>query len=255
MHNKEALHKAEVEVSDILESHGIPDPYKWRFNSLGQVIPENSDIPIENIIYQNNPIEKSEYQAFLKIQEHAFKINSGFIFWISPRHPVYYPDTSKIIISKKEGNLLLNWSINTDWDILGSILAAQELATLSDLDPNIFKSSLDVRANPIFVKKEKEDFLWIAIEKMLKPESFEMMITGKDAEIKKRFMQELLAGQDISLGSNPRSCPTLFEIFSGEKKILCCTCPFCGQRVEAEIHNGKIHCPNCQKAVDWLDQN
>lgn len=38
---------------------------------------------------------------------------------------------------------------------------------------------------------------------------------------------------------------------SGDKQILCCTCPFCEKQVEAEISGGKIHCPNCDKSAPW----
>ena len=36
-----------------------------------------------------------------------------------------------------------------------------------------------------------------------------------------------------------------------EIKILCCTCPFCGKEVSAEIYNGKIHCPKCKEEKEW----
>jgi hypothetical protein len=38
---------------------------------------------------------------------------------------------------------------------------------------------------------------------------------------------------------------------SSEKRILCCTCPFCKEQVEAVIEKGKIHCPKCKKEVDY----
>lgn len=36
-----------------------------------------------------------------------------------------------------------------------------------------------------------------------------------------------------------------------EKTILCCTCPFCKQEVEAVIGGGRITCPNCEKSASW----
>ncbi len=36
-----------------------------------------------------------------------------------------------------------------------------------------------------------------------------------------------------------------------EKRILCCECPFCHKKVEAEIYDGKIHCPKCKKEAVW----
>ena len=38
---------------------------------------------------------------------------------------------------------------------------------------------------------------------------------------------------------------------AGDKKILCCTCPFCKEQVEAEIGGGRITCPNCKKSASW----
>ncbi len=37
------------------------------------------------------------------------------------------------------------------------------------------------------------------------------------------------------------------------KKKVHCTCPFCGKKVDAEVYDGKIHCPNidCKKAVEY----
>lgn len=37
------------------------------------------------------------------------------------------------------------------------------------------------------------------------------------------------------------------------KKILCCTCPFCGREVEAQISGGKIKCPECRASADWSE--
>lgn len=42
----------------------------------------------------------------------------------------------------------------------------------------------------------------------------------------------------------------------GEKRILCCKCPFCGEEVEAVIADGKITCPNpdCKKSVPYKEE-
>jgi len=40
-----------------------------------------------------------------------------------------------------------------------------------------------------------------------------------------------------------------------KKKKLCCTCPKCHRKVEAEIYNGKIHCPKCKAEADWKDND
>lgn len=36
-----------------------------------------------------------------------------------------------------------------------------------------------------------------------------------------------------------------------ESRILCCTCPYCKQEVEAVIKDGSITCPKCNKSVSW----
>ena len=38
------------------------------------------------------------------------------------------------------------------------------------------------------------------------------------------------------------------------KRILFCTCPFCGKEVEAVIEGGTISCPKCQKSAPWIDE-
>lgn len=254
---KEALHFAEVRVSEALESHGIPDPYIWRFNKLGQLIPEHSDTPIEDVIIKDNYIGKIEYDAFLKIQERALKMNSGFIVWISPVHPVFYPDGSKIVISKKQGKILLNRAIVTSWDKIGSILAAKELASLSNIDPYIFKSASFVRANPIFIDKTKEVELGLILKKILDQKSIELIASGGDFLAKEKYMEDLLAGKRIPLGQNPLSCPvpmarlTAFRIFSGEDEYgsLQFECPHCRKTNTRPAHQLISNCQHCGSDV------
>lgn len=47
----------------------------------------------------------------------------------------------------------------------------------------------------------------------------------------------------------------LGEVSFGDKKILCCTCPFCGQQVEAIIAGGQIMCPECGASADYQDDS
>ena len=39
-----------------------------------------------------------------------------------------------------------------------------------------------------------------------------------------------------------------------EKTKLCCTCPFCSQKVEAEIGGGIIKCPSCKRTAPYSKQ-
>lgn len=48
----------------------------------------------------------------------------------------------------------------------------------------------------------------------------------------------------------------LGEVSFGEQRILCCKCPFCNEKVEAVIANGKITCPNpkCGKSAPYQEE-
>jgi len=255
LHTKENLHLLEVNVSEILESYGIPDPYIWRINEFGKIIPEKDDTPIENIIFKNNHIARLEFDAFLKIQEHAKSMSDGdYCLWISPIHPVYYPDTSKIIITVKEEGKLVNKSINTNWDAFSSILIARELATLSDLDPFVFKSTNDVRANPIFINADKEEHLGLAIKKILNPKVIEMIEKGEDWRLKEKFMGELRQLRQVAIGQLPRSCPELmsaFGVFAGRDEYgsLQFECPHCHRINKREPHKLLEKCQHCKEDV------
>lgn len=256
---KENFHQLEVNVSEILESYGIPDPYIWKINKSGKIIPENDDTPVENIIFKNNPVAQIEFDAFLKIQDQAPKMLEGdYILWISPIHKVYYPDTSKIIITKKENGNLVNKSINTNWDALGSILIARELATLSDLDPYIFKSTNDIRANPIFINAEKGEYLGLAIKRMLDTKIIEIMENGEDWKLKQKYINDLRQLRQVPLGQYPRSCPELmvnsaFNIFAGRDEYgpLQFECPHCHRINKRQPHKLLEKCQHedCKKDV------
>lgn len=256
MYTKEALHHAEVHVSEALESYGIPDPYYFDINKKGKLVSPNNQIPIEDVIVKDNYLGAVEYEAFKKIQDRINLEKSGFFLWISPPYKDFYP-TSKIVISEvvfiENEKRLLNRAIVTNWDNLGSILTARELALLSELDPNSFKTLADVRANPIFIDKENEEKLSLAIKKMLDKNSIEMMTTGTDFRAKEKYMNDLLAGKQISRGQNPLSCPTImtgstaFKIFSGEDEYgsLQFECPHCHKTNTRPAHQLVSNCQHC----------
>jgi hypothetical protein len=57
-----------------------------------------------------------------------------------------------------------------------------------------------------------------------------------------------------ALSSYSRNSPFTFlhsTISQGERKILKCTCPSCGRKVDAEIYGGKIHCPECNSSATY----
>jgi hypothetical protein len=71
-------------------------------------------------------------------------------------------------------------------------------------------------------------------------------------------VKEIMAGCGISGGydltDEQGDSPSSVSEFDPKKdKILCCTCPFCKEKVEAKIAKGKIECPNCKKSAKWSD--
>lgn len=59
-----------------------------------------------------------------------------------------------------------------------------------------------------------------------------------------------------SCGAIGDKTPTPMEMqeeFSKKERVLCCTCPFCKEKVEAKIAKGKIECPSCKKTAKWED--
>lgn len=233
---RESQYQFEIGVSKVLESHDLIDPYYFEVKR-GKLVSTYKDVPIESVVVKDNPLGRAEYEGLLKIQDLTKRNKSGFIIWVSPKHPVYYPDASKIVISEivHEGKKrLLNRSIKTNWDDLGSILVARELATLSSLDAAVFKTLTDIRMNPIFIDKSKEGELGQMLSQMLDQRYLEMIKNGDDWRIKNRYMQDMSRGEEVSYGEGSYTCPynmeglTAFQIFSGEARPqFVKNCPFC----------------------------
>lgn len=57
--------------------------------------------------------------------------------------------------------------------------------------------------------------------------------------------------KDLSSGKSMSDVANSLTEGGESKKTLCCTCPACKKEVEAEIKNGKIHCPKCKASADW----
>ena len=75
-----------------------------------------------------------------------------------------------------------------------------------------------------------------------------------------REVKEIMAGCGISGGydlteSANDSANSVSEFDPKKEKVLCCTCPFCNEKVEAVIKSGRITCPNpkCGKSAKWSD--
>lgn len=71
-------------------------------------------------------------------------------------------------------------------------------------------------------------------------------------------VKEVMAGCGVSggydLNENQKDSPNSISDFDPKKeRVLCCTCPFCKEKVEAKIAKGKIECPSCKKTAKWED--
>ena len=67
---------------------------------------------------------------------------------------------------------------------------------------------------------------------------------------------QVMAGCGVSAGFKINGENSLFSnsvAQFGEKTILCCKCPFCGEEVEAVITGGRIYCPKegCGKSAPY----
>jgi len=73
-----------------------------------------------------------------------------------------------------------------------------------------------------------------------------------------REVKEVKAGCGISGGFGlvgEESVKSVADFDPKKERILCCTCPFCKEKVEAVIKNGRIKCPRseCGKSAKWED--
>lgn len=75
----------------------------------------------------------------------------------------------------------------------------------------------------------------------------------KRAEVKAVATGCGFSGDYGSGGENPQSAFSLTEFSKFGEKILCCTCPFCKQEVEAVISGGRIKCPNCRESASYSE--
>ena len=69
-----------------------------------------------------------------------------------------------------------------------------------------------------------------------------------------REVREIMAGCGRSGGfevDGKETAQSVADFDPNKKRILCCTCPFCQEKVEAEISGGRISCPSCKKTAKW----
>lgn len=271
-------------ASDSHETRRIPDPYV--FIAQGSQLQTPSGEVVENSIDKDSYLGRLELKAFQRIQEWSILNDSGVAVWFSPPYPGRYP-VSKIImseISESDGTkVLFNRGVVLDRDADTLVRLANGL-----VGEDYFTEPEVLRETPVFPNQD-EFGRWFE-DLTTYTSQVEMIKSNRDILIKSdtyvqisqlrstypvyernRAYEDLrrVADSQGLIGEYVGSCPTLamtglstpFEKFlnhsspMGEKRILCCTCPFCNKQVEAEIFDGKIHCPapprGCGKSVSW----
>lgn len=241
---------AEEIASLSMETKRIPDPYLFVYNTYGKLVSPETGKLVEDSIDKISILGKLEYEGFLLIQELGWRHKKGTILWISPPDPARSKFTKAIVINVLNyPPRLFNRAFMLDLDETG----AKNLA--NKLEWNyIYTNSSQLRKRPIYLPEEF-DFSMLPDTKQI-----EMVESGQDLKSKEEALVwgkiaasdlsnlEKLQEEKVIFGNHDASCPpTAFEVLSGEKQILCCTCPFCGKEVEAEIYDGEIHCPPAPK--------
>ncbi len=236
----------EEATSYLLETNGAVDPYYFWIED-GQLFSPITLAPVTDSIEKNSPLGRTEFGALLAIEDWAVKNEKGTAFWISP--PGKYA-AAKMIVSEiviEDGlKKLLNRSILLDLTEEECFGLACALAEYSERD-YYFWNIDQVRGNPIFLDLEGAGWIGL-VEKLIDSPS---LAQAYDLGLKNQAFGNNQTSCPPGLSNNHK--PTAFELFfaSGEKKILPCKCPKCGQCVKAEIYDGHIHCPACGASERW----
>ncbi|QQG47648.1 MAG: hypothetical protein HY044_01000 [Candidatus Woesebacteria bacterium] len=254
------LRRIAIELTScVLETEQIPDPYYYPLID-GKLRDSITNRPVEDFCETETYLGKVEMDALLDIQDWANRESEGLSVWVSPPYKGVY-SVSKIILSEileKDGyKMLLNRAIKTNWD---------ESEVL-----RIFKTQSieNLRRYPIFIKPSDYQNLMLFLSENIGAQVVDQIASGYDFEKRDEILKKMEPlARELSRGSRGSnfsnyvekldiSCPTrsAFKVFSGEVRILCCVCPFCGNEVAAQIYGGMIHCPKCKKEKVWREEN
>ncbi len=268
-------------ASEILETKRIPDPYLYCLNSWGKLILAYTGQVVEDYIETDTQIGKAELEGLLNLQNWFNNNNEGVVGWFSLSYIGVY-DSPKIIISEiiEENNikLLFNRAIVLDdlsdtdallyaRDLSGKFSTADELrrnpTQISESIDwlNELSNYIDISEIKSFIESGRdriEKGEAIRKAKILHSEAKRLGISNLRKVIMLSPEFDGLFGNNLLrcvLRSEKTAFQNLFEnshIIYG-KEVLCCTCPFCGHRVEAEIYDGEIHCPRstCRKKAPY----
>ena len=238
-------------ASCIQESRRAADYYHFIEDRDGDLYSPTANCKIKDTIYRNNYVGELESQAFDEINKWFKESREGVVAWISPMHPVYYPDVSKIIISEisslRGKKTLINRSIILDMDGSRCLEMVQTLAERSINRP-LLESLHQVRKTPLFLNPRN----WVDImsEVISVSEPWYKVRTGQDIIEQSKALQqaERIYKRGIVISSPMSiSCPVNFGGYTAFNAFfessLTFPCPNCNRGIFKG--RGITTCPHC----------
>ncbi len=230
-------------ASIIQESNRRIDRYLFWQDQEGDLYSPTARCKVADVIIPNE-VGLLEALAFARINDWFSKNQTGIAVWISPCHPIYYPEASKIIISEicehQNQKALLNRSIVLDYDQEKCWELAQALSERSINRP--FLDSLSaIRSTPLFLNQN--NWLDILSEVLDLPDIWQKVRSGQDL-IEQKQAIKMAANFDMGvLGSGPLSCPVIFRPLGGIETYFSFPCPKCQMQIPSG--RGINVCPFC----------
>lgn len=136
-------------------------------------------------------------------------------------------------------NKYIEHLVNNPFDTRTQLLLYNALLNTADLANDAIKNK-DWRMTRDLILKSQSSY----------PTRYEVEVLGRQPVRKAMIGCGASGGFNVDANS-PFSVKDKANENSADKKILCCTCPFCGNQVEAEISGGRIECPKCHESASW----
>ncbi len=272
------------------ETNRIPDPRILIIRD-GRIL-RLDGIEVDHSIEKDSYVGRLEYSAFREIKTWANMTEEGIEAWFSSPFPENLPpekrkykvskiDLGEIRYSLNGEKVLLKRAILLDIDSDTLLGIANRFAR--KINAREIDTDEGLRTSPIFFKEDEFYLLLKEIaaytSQVQQVENGEDLITKIETYAKLKTIYEEVpssnfhfpsmeyafvrrrAEEEKMIGEKSESCPggtqSAFQAFSGISKVegvktLPCTCPTCGQRVNAIIFASTIHCPNCGASAHYV---
>lgn len=265
-----------------LETHGIPDPYRYYFTPNGELYEPDSGYRVVDTVYDKTSyLGHLEQQAIRNTEKLAAESKEGAIAWISPPYTGVYP-FAKIVIHEIEYEQgvkrLFNRAIVLALDGQACMKLAWNLTSYSFQKP-IFRNADQIRSTPLMLNTGKP---WLDIMESLIDDQdlWESIRRGADEKAKEQAIRQARIVQKqlfVSLtpnqaemavyemlGPRPTNCPSMSgasnrtalgvvsensltyygSFISSKDPDFCRNCPVCGKEINCVVRMGGS-CPEC----------